>query len=357
MTTRRPVKGAVRGLGRAGALLVLAAAMSACSGGGGSGSESPAGSAEAMPGEGEFKNPVLDRNFPDPGILEVDGTYYAYATTNGSFNLQVASSEDLAEWEHLGEALPSLPLWTSGDTWAPEVAETSAGFVMTYTARYPEADRPDGQGSQCISMAVADAPEGPFVDDSEEPIVCQPDLGGSIDSTFFTDEDGTFYLLWKNDGNCCGIPTEFFAQELAEDGLSVVGEVTNLGVSNDARWEDDVIEAPTIHLQDGTYYLFYSGNSYSGVDYAVGYATADNVLGPYTDAEENPILETPEERGQPPYGPGHQSIIADKDGDLWLLYHSWNSTFNQRYLWIDELEFEDGVPVIRGPDAGPQPIP
>ena len=338
-------------------LAALAAVLTACSGNGGA-SASPTGDgAEATPGAGEFANPVFDRDFPDPGILAVDGTYYAYATTNGSFNLQVASSEDLVNWEHLGEALPRLPLWSSGDTWAPEVAETSAGFVMTYTARYPQLERPDGQGSQCISMAVAESPEGPFVDESDEPIVCQPDLGGSIDSTFFTDTDGTFYLVWKNDGNCCGLPTEFWAQELAPDGLSLVGDVTNLGVRNDARWEGAVIEAPTVHVEDGTYYLFYSGNSYAGVQYAVGYATADNVLGPYQDAEENPILAKPEERGVEPFGPGHQSIVADKDGDLWMLYHAWESNFRQRYLWIDELVFEDGAPVIIGPDAGPQPVP
>ena len=287
----------------------------------------------------------------------MDGAYYAYATTHGSYNFQMARSEDLVEWEHLGDAMPDLPAWTLGDTWAPEVFEVGDRFVMYYTARYFTAERPDGQGSQCIGRAVAGTPEGPFLDESAEPMVCQPDLGGSIDATAFTDTDGVTYLIWKNDGNCCGISTEFWAQPLSEDGLSLTGEVTNLGVRNDARWEGGVIEAPTVVLNEGTYYLFFSANFYGGAEYAVGYATADSLLGPYVDAEENPILATAEVAGIPPYGPGHQAVVADDDGDLWMLYHAWNPSFTEREMWIDELVFEDGTPRIDGPDTGPQAVP
>lgn len=341
----------------AAALIAAAAALVGCAGGGGTGTGTAEASADATPGPGEFQNPVFERDFADPGVLAVDGVYYAYATTNGAFNFQLARSGDLVTWEHLGEAMPDIPLWASGDTWAPEVAATDDGFVLYYSARYPEVDRPNGEGTLCISRAFSESPEGPFVDDSDEPFVCQPELGGDIDAFPFNDADGTRYLVWKNDGNCCAIFTEFWAQELTPDGLSLVGEPTNLGVRNDASWEGDVIEAPTIFLNDDTYYLFFSANLYLGVDYAIGYATADNVLGPYTDADDNPLLHTPEERGVPPYGPGGQAIAADADGDLWMLYHAWASGFQQRFMWIDELVFEDGRPVIQGPDADPQPVP
>ncbi|MEZ5269512.1 MAG: hypothetical protein R2789_13435 [Microthrixaceae bacterium] len=35
--------------------------------------------------------------------------------------------------------------------------------------------------------------------------VCQRDLGRTIDASPFVDEDGTKWLLYKNDGNCCDI--------------------------------------------------------------------------------------------------------------------------------------------------------
>lgn len=321
-------------------------------------------------GEGEFLNPVIPVDFPDPHvILADDDMYYAYATTGGGQNIRVARSDDLVEWAILGEALPELPAWSGltplfgptphRATWAPAVAQTSAGYVMYYTAPALEIPRPDGRPSQCIGTAVSQAPEGPFVDSSEEPIVCQDELGGSIDATFFRDEDERQYLIWKNDGNCCAQPTRFYIQRLSDDGLSLRGEPTDMGVSNDVAWERFVIEAPTLIEHEGTYYLFYSGNDFSSASYAVGYATAQEVTGPYEDAEENPILTS-----EPPAaGPGHQSVVEDRDGDLWMTYHAWDFSAigygpgGRRAMWIDELFFEDGRAVVDGPDVGPQPVP
>ncbi len=90
---------------------------------------------------------------------------------------------------------------------------------------------------------------------------------------------------------------------MAEDGLTFAGdEIEVEGVVNDERWEGNVVEAPTIHFLDGTYYLFYSANDYAGVPYAVGYATSTALTGPYEDAPENPILSTVQRAG--PFGPG-----------------------------------------------------
>jgi arabinan endo-1,5-alpha-L-arabinosidase len=343
----------------AGALAATACAApdaggpSAASAPGGDGSA--AASAPAALPDGQFANPVLDMDFPDPGILQVEGAYYAYATEGNGRHIQLARSEDLVTWEYLREALPSLPIWSTGSTWAPEVIETSAGYVMYYTARDPGTERPDGQGSQCITIAVADAPEGPFADDSDGPFICQAEMGGSIDATPVRDTDGTLYLVWKNDGNCCALLTRMWAQELSADGLVLVGEPVDLGIVNDAAWERHVIEAPTLVQRDGTWYLFYSANDFGSDLYAVGYATADALLGPYTDADENPILATPEDGG--PFGPGHQSVVTGPDGEPWIVYHAWDSTFSERSMWIDQLRWEGGRPVVDGPDRHAQEAP
>jgi beta-xylosidase len=311
---------------------------------------------------GEFQNPVIGRNFADPFVLEAGGTYYAYATGNLTYNIQVSTSTDLVHWDRIREALPRLPLWqptSKGLTWAPEVVEVDGRFVMHYTARDVQA------GRQCLAVAVATDPAGPFVDESDAPLLCQYDLGGSIDSSPFLDDDGTRYLLWKSDGNCCGIPVRMFIAELGPDGASLTTEPTDLGLGVDAPWERHLIEAPTLLLHDGTYYLFFSANDYNSRNYATGYATATEVIGPYEDAAENPILSSVPpvgESGQPA-GPGHQSVFADAAGDLWMAYHAWDSGLvgdqvgGRRALWLDELRFVDGKPVVDGPDAGPQPAP
>jgi beta-xylosidase len=327
----------------------------------GTGSGAPSGPSSGGPGE--FTNPVIDRNFADPFVLKVDDEYVAYATGNLTFNIQVTTSPDLVSWSRLREALPRLPNWqpsSKGLTWAPEVLATDDGFVMHYTARDVQ------RGRQCLAVAVADEATGPFVDDSDGPLLCQYELGGSIDSSPFTDADGKRYLLWKNDGNCCGIRTRIYLQPLAADGRSVTGKAIDLGLVNDAPWERDLIEAPTLLLHEGTYYLFYSANGYDTRNYAVGYATSKKLTGPYEDAPENPILQTTAPPGSPAgpaAGPGHQSIVVDDDGELWLAYHAWDIALvgdrlgGRRALWLDELVFEGGKPVIKGPDIGPQPVP
>lgn len=314
---------------------------------------------------GTFVNPVIDQDFPDPFVLRVDDRYYAYATTDVAQNLQAATSDDLVHWEMLDDPLPKLAAWSSGDTWAPEVSRTSAGFVLYYTAHAPDLKRPDGAGSQCISLAVSDTPDGPFIDSSAGPLVCQADLGGSIDATPFVDADGVRYLIWKNDGNCCALPTRFFIQRLSADGLRLSGKPADLGVVNDEPWEGALIEAPTLVLHDGTYYLFFSANGYDTEFYAVGYATATKVTGPYTDASENPILASAWDRPvtSRARGPGHQSVVATADGQLWMAYHAWDEdavgygNYGRRAVWIDKLTLSDGKASVAGPTGDAQPVP
>ena len=73
-----------------------------------------------------FSNgPVITANFPDPSFINVDGTYYAFATNNGAQNIQIATSPDFATWTVTGnDALPNLPSWTiAGNVWAPDVVQ------------------------------------------------------------------------------------------------------------------------------------------------------------------------------------------------------------------------------------------
>jgi beta-xylosidase len=313
---------------------------------------------------GQFVEPVIKRDFPDPFVLRVDNTYYAYATTDGAQHIQLAKSSDLVTWQLLNDPLPKLAGWSSGDTWAPEVAKTSSGYVLYYTSHDSDFRRPDGNGAQCLTVAVSAAPEGPFVDSSKAPLVCQAAQGGSIDSTEFVDQDGARYLAWKNDGNCCNLPTRFFIQRLTDDGLKLTGKATDMGVVNDQEWEGKVIEAPTLLLHDGTYYLFYSANNFDSGFYSIGYATSKKVTGPYTDAPENPIVAS-EWHGEPTSrarGPGHQSIVADDDGELWMAFHAFDkdavgySNGGERDMWIAKLTFDAGKPVVKLTD-GPQPLP
>ncbi len=314
----------------------------------------PAPTAVVVP-PGSFQNPVLRQDFPDPFVLSANGTYYAYATNGSGKNIQTAQSADLVHWQVGHDAMPALPKWAKlggSNVWAPEVITSSTGYLMYYTARDKATDK------QCVGVATGDKPDGFFKDTRTAPLVCQSDEGGTIDPSPFRDGD-KLYLYFKNDGNCCNKPTYLWVQELAPDGLSLTGQPTQL-FRNDAPWEGQVIEAPTMVRHEGKYFLFFSANNYAGVEYSVGYATCDSPLGPCTQAPENPILKS---RMTLPLvvGPGHQAIVQVKD-QTWIVYHAWNILSSgvrgdARYLWIDRVNWTDGKPVVQGPTVDPQPMP
>jgi beta-xylosidase len=226
-------------------------------------------------------------------------------------------------------------------------------YLLYYTARDKASDK------QCIGVAVASKPEGKFKDTRDQPLVCQPSEGGSIDPSPFRDGD-KLYLYWKNDGNCCAKATYLYVQELAADGLSLVGEPTRL-VRNDATWEGTLIEAPTMLKHDQLYYLFFSANYYSGEKYAVGYATCQSAVGPCEDAPENPILSSVMTQSPPVVGPGHQTVVQVGD-QTWMVYHAWEVLSSglrgdRRFMWLDKIEWLDGKPDVLGPTTAPQPLP
>ena len=332
------------GLGLTGALL----SSSTLAGGSGPATARPAPAPTAT-----FRNPVLDENFPDPGLLRVGKVYHAYSTNSSNANVPHAVSRDLVHWEAAGDAMPVLPGWTRGGrTWAPEVTQIGKTFALYFTAQ------DDASGRQCIGVATAASPAGPFKDTSGKPLVCQIAEGGSIDASPFQDADGKRYLLWKNDGNCCNQTTNLYLQPLSPDGLKLTGKASTL-IQNFQLWEGNVIEAPTLYRAGGVYYLLYSAGPYDSDLYAVGYATATRVTGPYKKAPENPILVSKGEVA----GPGHQTVVTDGAGRTWLAYHAWtagrtsDAVGGYRSLRLDPVTFSGGRVKVAGPTLAPQRAP
>ncbi len=321
---------------RLAAALAALMLLGACAG---EPSEQPGPVPSSPPAQGtQAGTPVLDDDFPDPDVLEVDGAYFAYATNANAQNVRVARSEDLRDWELTDrDALPQLPGWVvKGKTWAPEVTRSGDRYVMYFTATNFE------PALQCIGVATATAPDGPFEVAGKRMLVCPERLGGAIDASTFTDDDGTRYLLWKNDGNCCGRDTWLWIAPLSRDGLRLAAPGRRL-VKQSLPWEGPLVEAPTLWKHDDTYVLLYSANDYGGENYAIGYATADSVTGPYTKNDE-PLLST-ESSGGTFIGPGGQDVVTGPDGTDWLVFHDWDEAITYRAMNAVPLRWEGGTPV------------
>jgi beta-xylosidase len=302
--------------------------------------------------------PTYEANFPDPFILPVEGRYIAYATNDGGRNVPMAVSRDLVRWEALNgpdgkarDAMPVLPPWAkAGKTWAPEVLKVQGGYILYFTARHAKSDW------QCIGVATSSDPLGPFTSNAAEPLVCQMDRGGTIDATPFRDADGQLYLYYKNDGNRIRKPTELFAQRLSADGLRTSGEPVAL-LRNDAAWEGNVVESPTMVRRGGGYTMLFSANDFFWSDksrlspYAIGCALCDGPMGPCKDAPDNPLLYS---YSDPKMGclsgPGHQTIF-NAGGRSFIAFHAWQATPGCRRL--DEKRFMYIAPL--GWDAAGKP--
>lgn len=322
MTARRPAL-------VTGAVLGLAAGLVGCS----------AGSDSASKPSSSIAPFQIDSDFPDPGALAVGDTVYAYATNTPAVNVQVATSTDMKSWKLSDQdALPTLPSWAlPGKTWAPGPAALPDGRFALYFTASDAASK-----YQCIGVAFADKPEGPFTSTADKPLVCPVDEGGAIDASVTAGADGQQYLVWKNDGNCCGYDTWISAQPLSADGASLTGQPTRL-IKQTESWEGKLVEAPVIVRHGDEYVLLYSANDYGNSSYVTGAATAKSLLGPYTKSAK-PLLSTSGSKGRY-LGPGGEDLITFKGKD-WMLFHSWDEAFAYRGMHAVPVTWRGGLPEL-----------
>jgi beta-xylosidase len=281
-------------------------------------------------------------DFPDPFILVAGDIYWAYSTGSGGRDLQVMASPDLRRWSPPNEALAGLPDWAvRGLTWAPEVTPLDGRYLMYYTLRDA------ASGLQCISVAVAGTPAGPFVDTGAGPLVLQAEHSGCIDPTVFNAGE-TRFLVWKSEDNARHRPTHLWGRQLSPDGLSFTGPPERLLLDQDQRWQGGVIEGPAMLAANGIFHLFYGAGAWSTSSAGVGYATGSEPLGPFTNQSRmGPWLGS--RRGA--RGPSGPTSFTDTAGVTRFAYHAWPGAVGYQHggvraLFIDQLSFNGDRPVL-----------
>lgn len=335
----------------------------------------------------KYCNPVYLGYMADPFVLQHEGVYWAYGTggpenggrqKDGRF-YPVLRSKDLVHWDYVGGALIGLDNPSLTDYWAPELAFKDGLFFLYYSA-----GKHDGEGHQ-IRVATSRRPEGPFHDSGH---ILLPDEPFSIDPHPFRDpQTGHWWLFFAKDYFNERVGTGTAMIRLADNMLGVVGELRT-AVRAHADWQIfqrrrfwygrvwdawHTVEGPFVLFHAGKYYCLYSGGCWETPDYGVGFATADQVTGPWRDTQnsQGPMLlrgatapngplphhEEPAAAGGL-FGPGHNSVILGPDGKTpWLVYHAWDAQRTKRRMCIDRLLWTPDGPRCAGPTWHPQEMP
>ena len=291
-------------------------------------------------GNGTFLNPVFAGDRPDPSVLKDGDDYYL---TQSSFDaypgLPVWHSRDLVNWQPLGHAITK----NVGSIWAPDIVKHEGRYYIYFPAR-----QGGTEGSTRSNFVVwADDIRGPW----SEPI----DIGlpGHIDPGHAVGEDGKRYLF---------LSAGDYVQ-LADDGLSVVGEIKHVydGWRYPEDWDVEAYaqEGPKINFRDGWYYMTTAVGGTAGppTGHMVITARSRSIHGPWENSPHNPIVRTVS-RDEPWWSRGHATIVEGVDDRWWMIYHGYENGYWTlgRQALLEPIEWtDDGWYVAKGGDLG-QPL-
>ena len=259
-----------------------------------------------------YQNPVLPGDNPNPSVIKIGDSYYASATSNEWSPLfPVYKSDDLLHWKLISYVFPGgAPEWAQNNFWAPELSydKKQKKLYVYYTGRDKITNK------ITIAVASADTPEGPFFDHG--PLI----FNGSetIDAFEIRDKKGSLFLIWK-EVYSFGKPAIIYAQAISENRRKVFGKKHEL-IRNDKKWEEHVVEGPSIFRRNDYFYLLYSaGNCCDKTcDYKIGIARSKSLFGPWEKDLANPILKDNDVWKCP--GTGN---VVKKDNSYYLLFHAY----------------------------------
>lgn len=303
---------------------------------------------------------IVEYMVHDPAVYEdpVTRKFYLYCT-----GAQGLVSDDMVHWTNLGTIVNDLPEdakdWTDSDAiWAPDIVKVGDEYRLYCS------NSSWGVQKSCIFLAVSERAEGPF---EPKGAVLRTDdtlTVNGIDANIIEDV-GTKeqYMLYGSFwGGVHLLPLDKetgFARDALADGSGVgsirllkdykegmnISECSKevqeqrMGICLARRplWTDGAIEGPYMiyHPQTKYYYLFVSYGSLKN-DYNIRIGRSRKITGPFLDYFGNDMADISDENctrglmisagycwlnGMPYMGPGHNSVLLRKNGEMYLVSH------------------------------------
>ncbi|MEM6777473.1 MAG: sulfatase-like hydrolase/transferase [Planctomycetota bacterium] len=259
----------------------------------------------------------------DPSVVIADdGRLFLFPTTdNRDWEKQVGwscySTTDLSNWTDHGVIFRNTDSdWGTHKAWAPDITKKDGKYYFFYYFNN------GGQGKGGVGVAVAEQPEGPFRELTNERL-CR-----GHDPAVFADDDGRHWMYLQDK-----------VYELGDDMISFKSGPTNLNLA----YRPDRFEAAYVFKRNETYY-FTIARGWNNLIYYTG----DSPTGPF------------EYRGEimKPYGGNNHHSIVKYKGRWVIFYHEWleGDPVHQRRLRAEYLGFnEDGtIRLVEPTSAGVQ---
>lgn len=256
--------------------------------------------AGAASSTGQFLNPIFRGDYPDAGILRVDGDYYiTHTSLFYTPGLIVWRSRDMVNWQPVCAALTRY----HGEIWAPYLCEHKGRYYIYFPC--------NGR----LTVVYADSPRGPW----SNPI----DLGiRAIDPAHMAAADGKRHMFFAG-GRIA---------DLADDGLSVTSSTRRnfdpWPMPMDWNIECTCLEAPKLFRRGEYYYLTVAQGGTSGpaTSHCVISARSRSLEGPWEYSPYNPIART-RDIGEKWWSKGHGRLVEAADGSWWMTLHAYENGF------------------------------
>ena len=342
----------------------------------------------------------LKIHLPDPTVIEVNGVYYVYGTTDrtGARSFDCHTTTDFTNYElHPNVWAPSPDGYADISCFAPEIFKIGDLYYLYFSAGKEGSNEPTG-----IFVATSDSPLGPFteyqgddahgnyIDLKKGPLFVDPKRPelSILDVTILQDGDELYlyYSVYET-----GV-MQYIVGVKMDDPVTpdwdthkiviVPGSISpqdkyNIPLSWEAIKNFRVAEGPQVtKTPAGKYMISYSVNHYPDMYYSVCYALADTPLGdfkkPYTKNGQwtnllfgyagTSIGKVAKQWSGFAAGTAHHFIF--KSGDQYMIaYHALTARQEVeghpgRAVGVDYLFFDDeGNPYVHGPTWSIQPLP
>jgi xylan 1,4-beta-xylosidase len=270
------------------------------------------GQRKADLGNGQFFNPIIAGDYPDPTVLkDGDDFYMTHSSFEASPGLLIWHSRDLVNWAPLGPAL-AKPL---GIVFAPDLIKHEGRYYI-YIPFMRAAWSGDLNSFANIYVIHSDSIAGPWSDPVDMGI------GGLIDPGHILGEDGARYLFLSAGKRV----------RLTADGVATAGAIET--VYEGWRYPDDwiteayALEGPKLFRRGDYFYLVSAVGGTGGppTGHMIIVSRSRSIDGPWEHCPHNPIQRT-RSADEMWWSRGHATCVEGGDGQWYMVYHGFENGY------------------------------